>query len=168
MLQDNLSAYEASLTVQDKSSYVKAARMCAEYFDGQGIASPSDEDFAGFTAYAREEYFKAQGRMPSERTLRQNYEGRARLFMKWIAAQASPANLSSRPQAATGTRPQSVRIVLDCEAYDALSVLAIIEGKSLAAVVLDAVRGYVEAHAEQAAIVAAIVSAREGRQGKEE
>ena len=149
MLQDRLAEYEAGLKVKDKASYMKAARMCAEYFDARGIASPSVEDWTEFASYARYEYFKENGEMPNDRTVKVNYEGRAKLFMKWISHQPTTAPQPSRSY----IPPQSMRVVIDGEKYEVLSMLAIMEHRALNELLNDGAGMYIEAHAEQAAIV---------------
>lgn len=151
MLQDRLTDYSYSLKIKDKASYLKAASWCAEYFDKEGIASPSAEDWEGFTEYVRQEYFKEKGRMPNDRTVKQNYEGRAKLFMKWNAEQGQALQ---SPQAVRSYTPmQTVKVMLDGERYEVLSMLAIMEHRTLPELLNDAASLYIEAHAEKAAIM---------------
>ena len=149
MLQDRLAEYEAGLKVKDKASYMKAARLCAEYFDARGITSPSVDDWSGFGEYVRQEYQKDKGQLPNDRTVKVNYEGRAKLFMKWACTQPATAPQATRPY----TPPQSVRVVLDGEKYEVLSMLAIMEHRALPELLNDGAGLYIEAHAEQAVIV---------------
>lgn len=152
MLKDRLTEYEAGLKVKDKASYMKAARMCAEYFDAREIDAPSVDDWSEFATYARYEYFKENGTMPNDRTVKVNYESRAKLFIKWVQG-----NRDTAPQVERVQRPyippQTVKVMLAGEKYEALSMLAIMEHRTLAELLNDGVDLYIKAHAEQAAIV---------------
>ena len=156
MLQERLKAYSYSLRVKDKASYLKAAKLCAEYFDGQGITSPGVEDWSGFAEYVRQEYFKEKGKYPNDRTVKVNYEGRAKLFMKWVSEGQAPQSPRSYVPA------ENVKFMLDGEKYEVLTLLALMEHRTLAELLNDGAGLYIEAHAQQAAIVQeAMTQARE-------
>ena len=188
-VQERINAYEASLTVnaKDKTSYMKAARMCAEFFDARGVDTPNAGDWQAFSEYVREEYMKENGKHPSEQTLRVNYESRAKKFIRWSTGAEQPA-LFSEEQEQTGeptierhaeqaTQParvdahktdaQTVRVnfMLDAQTYEVLSVLAIMERRTLTAILKDAAAMYIKEHSEQAGILSAAFQQARSKEG---
>ena len=187
MWQERINAYEASLTVnaKDKTSYMKAARMCAEFFDARGVDTPNAEDWQAFSEYVREEYMKENGKYPSEQTLRVNYESRAKKFVRWCTGAEQPA-LFTEEQAGEPTierhteqpaQParvdahkadaQTVRVnfMLDAQTYEVLSVLAIMERRTLTAILKDAAAMYIKEHSEQAGILSAAFQQARSKEG---
>ena len=202
MLQERINAYEASLTVnaKDKTSYMKAARMCAEYFDARGVDTPNAEDWIAFADYVREEYYKKNGKYPSEQTLKVNYESRAKKFIDWCSGQEQPALFSSEEQEEQAGEPaiepaierhaeqpeqpatavkapavdaqpvdaQPVRVnfMLDAQTYEILSVLALMERRTLTAIMKDAAAMYIKEHSEQAGILSAAFRQARSKEGQ--
>lgn len=173
MLQECINAYEAGLTVKDKSAYMKPARMCAEFFDARGEKTPNAEDWSAFADYAREEYFKENGKYPEDRTLKVNYVGRAKKFMKWCVSsvqlklfneeQTTEQTTEQQPAVRLAmvethnvdAQPVRVNFMLDAQTYELLSVLAIMEHRTLTAIMKDAAAMYIKEHSEQAGILQA-------------
>ena len=150
MLQDNICAYEASLSIKakDKPSYMKPARWCAEFFDARGVEAPSAEDWSAFADYVREEYLKENGKPISDKTLRHNYVNRAKKFIAFCTgAELEPVKQD--------TPPVRVNFMLDAPTYEMLSVLAILEHRTLTAIMKDAAAMYIKEHSEQAGILSA-------------
>ena len=173
MLQERINAYEASLTVnaKDKTKYLKAARMCAEFFDARGVDTPSAEDWIAFASYVRQKYYKENGKEPSDSTVK-NYEKRAKKLIHWCIGAEQPA-LFTEEQAgeptierhaeqpatvevqAVDAPPVRVNFMLDAQTYEVLSVLAIMEHRTLTAIMKDAAAMYIKEHSEQAGILSA-------------
>lgn len=153
MLLECIHAYAESLTVKDKSSYVKAARMCAEYFDGQGITTPSADDWSRFREYVKQEYSKHYGKMPDDRTVKQNYEQRAKRFVKWCREAPQQASDISSSKGVKIMQTIRVNFNLDAQTYEILSVLAIMERKSLTELLNAAALLYVKENANKAEIL---------------
>ena len=195
MFQERINAYEASLTVnaKDKPSYVKPARKCAEFLDARGVKTPCAEDWIAFTDYVREDYYKENGKYPSEQTLKVNYLSRAKKFVRWCTGQEQPAlfseEFSEEQEEQTGeptierhaeqpeqpatadahtanAQPVRVNFMLDAQTYEILSVLAIMERRTLTAIMKDAAAMYIKEHSEQAGILSAAFQQARSKEGQ--
>ena len=185
MLQERINTYEASLTVKDKNAYIKPARMCAKFFDASSVDIPSAEEWVAFAEYVRQEYHKKNGKMISDRTLNTNYVSRAKKFISWCTGAEQPA-LFTEEQAGEPTierhaeqpdQParvdahkadaQTVRVnfMLDAQTYEVLSVLAIMERRTLTAILKDAAAMYIKEHSEQAGILSAAFQQARSKEG---
>lgn len=189
MLQESINAYEASLTVnaKDKSAYMKPARMCAEFFDARGVDTPSAEDWIAFIEHVREECYKESGKELSDRTVKVNYESRAKKFIHWCLV-AEQQELFTEEQTGepvierhaeqpakqpvmtetptTDALPVRVNFMLDAQTYEVLSVLAIMERRTLTAILKDAAAMYINEHSEQAGILSAAFQQARSKDGR--
>lgn len=181
MLQESVSAYEASLTVKDKSGYREPARLCAEFFDMRGVVTPSEDDWRAFAEYVRELKQEA-GITVSDKTLREKFVRRGKAFLKWCSCREQrelfadepagepimerEAEQAAEPEATfTSARPVRVNFMLDARTYEILSVLAIMERKTMTAILKDAAAMYISAHAEQAGILQAAFQQARSKNG---
>ena len=166
MLQERIYAYEGSLSVKDKGAYVKAARMCAEYFDGRCIEHPTADNWSDFAEYVREEYVKENGQEPTERTVKNNYIGRGKKFIAYCESGGqsdgqthtqSELFTSGQGEAPVNVteRMERVNFMLDASRYEVLLLLRVMEHKSMTAIMAEAVDLYIREHAEQAGILSA-------------
>lgn len=89
-MQERISEYVATLKVKNISDYETPAQVCASYFDGRGIDTPTDSDWEAFKEYYRAEYRSKKGKDISETTLQQNYVARGKAFYRWCYEQDNP------------------------------------------------------------------------------
>lgn len=66
---DFLEEYEAGIKTYNKYEHVKAARMLAEYFDGQGIIKPTVKDWQAFKGHVKYHYYEGTNFTPYPHTL---------------------------------------------------------------------------------------------------
>ena len=185
MWLERLNAYEASLTVKDKPAYMKPARMCAEFLDAIGVDTPNAEHWRAFSEYVREECQKA-GKELSAETLKAKYVNRAKKFVAWCSGAEQTELFTGEPaeepaierhaeqpmQTATvdehGVNAQPVRVnfMLDAQTYEVLSVLAIMERRTLTAILKDAAAMYIKEHSEQAGILSAAFQQARSKEGR--
>ena len=90
MTQERIPEYVAMLKAKETkniSDYETPARVCAEYFDGRGIDTPTADDWTAFAEYFSHKYEQEKGKRPSDYTVSVNYVSRGKAFYRWCASQ---------------------------------------------------------------------------------
>ena len=90
MTQERIPEYVAMLKAKETkniSDYETPARVCAEYFDGRGIDTPTADDWTAFAEYFSHKYEQEKGKRPSDYTVSVNYVSRGKTFYRWCASQ---------------------------------------------------------------------------------
>lgn len=171
-MQERIDAYMQTLTVKGKSGYELAARVCAIYFDGRGIAYPTAEDWKAFEEYYPPVYLSEKGKELNPVTLQQNYVARGKAFYRWCYEQDNPrADADIQPglfeeeesppvtQSVTSPvneeaeKPVRVNFLLSKGHHEALMSLVYLKDTTLTAILTEAIEAYIQGYSEEIAVL---------------